>query len=418
MNPKLMSTISSELMPVINNDETTSKYRTLTDYDFMYIDPLQDIQDMYISCANERQENTDLKLCLQDLIIDEKCQQENYFKQLQHFCQHNKENIKSIMIKNRSTFSLQEIINLFTLSDLPDIEKLFYEGKIIEKEMMSLLFNTLKCLTVIANECDNHQLKEEDCRLSAEIKRGLVKLQHLECLYIEGFIMTHKVMETLLNFLTSKKSMKEIRLYNLYCSDHGTSCRGFNLDLSQHSQLRCLGLHDIHVSQLNMDVSLLEKCDVGDLYKPGVVASYLSKLPAASKLQRFWCRDLESSSDIETMLQTLPLLHHMKEVRLYRINLGERSLTLLPQMINIERVVLWKITMSCSVLHDLITVINKLPQAVTVNIWVCNIKQKIEFEKLKTFIKHSDNFLVTRDVTLMSGKYMFVFKTKTSTEQP
>ncbi|XP_060577424.1 uncharacterized protein LOC132734654 [Ruditapes philippinarum] len=417
MNPKLMSTISSELMPVINNDEKTSKYRTLTDYDHMYINPLQDIQDMYISCANERKENKDLKLCLQDLIINEKCQQENYFKQLQHFCQHNKENLKSIMIENRSICSLQEIINLLTLSDLPHIEKLFYEGKIIEEEMMSLLLKPLKCLTVIAYECDNHKLIEDDCRLSAEIKRGLVKLQHLECLYIEGFIMTHKVMETLLNFLTSKKSMKEIRLYTLYCSDHGTSCRGFNLDLSQHSQLKCIGLHEIHVSQLNMDVSLLEKCDVGDLYKPGVVASYLNQLPAARKLQRFWCRDLKSSSDIETMLQTLPLLHHMKEVRLYRINLGERSLTLLPQMINIEGVVLWKITMSCSVLNDLKTVINKLPHTVTVNIWGCDIKPETEFGKFKTSLKHSDNFVVTRDGTLMSGMYIFVFKTTKCTEQ-
>ncbi|XP_060589552.1 uncharacterized protein LOC132744755 [Ruditapes philippinarum] len=63
MNPKLMSTISSDLMPVIYNDKKTSKYRTLTCYDYMYIDPLQNIQDMYISCAKESQENKDLKLC-------------------------------------------------------------------------------------------------------------------------------------------------------------------------------------------------------------------------------------------------------------------------------------------------------------------------------------------------------------------
>ncbi|XP_060558589.1 uncharacterized protein LOC132718907 [Ruditapes philippinarum] len=416
MNPKLMSTISSDLMPVINNDEKTSKYRTLTGYDYMYIDPLQDTQDMYISCAKESQENKDLKLCLQDFFINEKCKQENYFKQLQHLCQQNKENIKSIMIENEGICSLQEIINLFTLSDLPHIEKLYYQGEIVEEEIMSLLLKPLKCLTVMSNKWENHQFVGKRCLLSAEINGRLVKLQHLECLYVESFTMTHEVMKTLLNFLT-KKSMKEISLCNLECSDHDTSCRGFNLDLSLHSQLRCLGLSLIPVSQLNMDVSLLEECEVGELYKPGVVSSYLSQLPAASKLQSFRCSCLESSSDIETMLQTLSLLYHVKDVRLYRINLGERSLTLSPQMINIERVDLWYITMSCSVLYDLITVINKLPHTVTVYMEGCDIKPETEFENFKTFIKQSDNFVVTSDGTLKSGVYVFQFKTTTTSTE-
>ncbi|XP_060590403.1 uncharacterized protein LOC132745471 [Ruditapes philippinarum] len=263
MNPKLMSSLSSDLMPVINNDEKTNKYRTLIYYDFVYIKPLQDIQDMYICCTKESQENKDLNLCLQDFIINEKCHQENYFKHLQHLCQKNKENIKSIMIENEGICSLQDIINLFTLSHLPHIEKLYYRGEIVEEEIMSLLFNPLKCLTVISSKWENHKFVGRRCRLSSEINEGLVKLQHLECLNIQCFTMTHKVMETLLNFLTSKKSMKEIRLYNLYCSDHGTSCRGLNLDLSQHSQLGHLGLLGIPVSQLNMDVSLLDVCEVG-----------------------------------------------------------------------------------------------------------------------------------------------------------
>jgi hypothetical protein len=165
-----------------------------------------------------------------------------------------------------------------------------------------------------------------------------------------------------------------------------------------------------------MNVSLLEECIVGELYKPGVVSSYLSQLPAASKLQTFRCGPLKSSSDIETMLQTLSLLYHVKHVVLFRINLGERSLTLSPQMIDIKEVILWDITMSCSVLYDRITVINKLPHTVTVNIQDCDIKPETEFEKFKTFIKQSDNFMVTYDGTLKSGVYLFQFKTTASTE--
>ncbi|XP_060555853.1 uncharacterized protein LOC132716568 [Ruditapes philippinarum] len=416
MKPEIMSSVSHEFMIVINNDEKTKKYRTMTFYFNYDHKPLLVIQDMNISCAKESQENKDHNLCLQDFFINEKCQQENYFKQLQHLCQQNKENIKSIMIENKGICSVQEIINLFTLSDLPHIEKLSYQGDIVEEKIISLLLNPLKCLTVISSKWENHKFVGKRCQLSAEINRGLVKLQHLECLSIEWFTMSHEVMETLLNFLTSKNSMKEIKLYNLDCSDHGTSCRGLNFDLSQHSQLRSLGFIRIPVSQLNTDVSLLEDCDVGALYKPGVVSSYLSQLPAAGKLQRFECCDLESSSDIETMLQTLSLLYHVKDVRLYYINLGERSLTLSPQMINIESVNLLYITMSCSVLHDLISVINKLPHTVTVLIQGCDIKPETEFENFKTFIKQSDNFVVTICGTLKSGVYRFEFKTTTSTE--
>jgi hypothetical protein len=163
-----------------------------------------------------------------------------------------------------------------------------------------------------------------------------------------------------------------------------------------------------------MDVSLLEECDAGKLYKPGVVSSYLSQLPAASKLQTFWCSYLKSSRDIETMVQTLPLLHHVKVVRLYRMNLGERSLTLSPQMNNITRVELWRITILCSVLHDIIKVINKLPHTVTVFMQRCDIKPETEFNNFKTLIKHSENFVVTYDDTLKSGGYVFEFKSTTT----
>jgi hypothetical protein len=382
----------------------------------MYIKPLQDIQDMYISCAIERKENKDLTLCLQDFIINEKCQQGNYFEQLQHLYQQNKENIKSLIIENEGICSLPEIISLLTLSDLPQIEKLYYCGEIVEEKITSLLLNPIKCLTVRSCKWENQELVGRHCRLSAEINGRLVKLQYLECLFINCFTMTHEVMETLFNFLTSKKSMEEIRLRSLYCSDHDTSCRGFNFDLSQHSHLRCLGLSGIPVSQLNIDVSLLEKCGVGKLYEPGVVSSYLSQLPAASKLQAFRCRDLESSSDIETMLKAFPLLHHLKEVRLFKINLGGRSLTLSPKMVNIERVYMSCITMSCSVLDDLINVIKTLPHAVKVQMADCDIKPEKEFEDLKKDLKDSDNSVVTFDGTLKSGVYMFEFTTTKSTE--
>ncbi|XP_060588569.1 uncharacterized protein LOC132743988 [Ruditapes philippinarum] len=415
MNPKLMSAISRDLMPMINNDEKTGKYRTNTDINHMPV--LQDIQDMYISCAIETKENINLKLYLQDFRISDNAQ----CQELQHLCQQNKENIKSIMIRNVDIYSLQEIIKLFALSDFPLIEKFYYKGEIKEEEedeITSLLFNTLKCFTMRSCKYKNHAFHAKYCRLSAEINDRLENLQHLEYLCLTYFTMTHEIMERLLIFLTSKKSMKEIILYELKCSDHDTddiSCR-FNLDLSQHLHLRYLGLTRIPVSKINMDASLLEQCTVGELHQPGDASSFLSRLPAASKLHTLMCQHIKSSCDIETMLKTLPLLHYMKEVWLYGINLGEKSLKLSPKMTNIELVALYYITMSCTVLNDLIsvdliTVINKLPHTVTVCLEGCDIKPETEFENFKTLIKNSDIFVITHDGTLKSGTYRFEFKT-------
>ncbi|XP_060605501.1 uncharacterized protein LOC132757999 [Ruditapes philippinarum] len=412
MNPTLMSAISSDLMSVINDDEKTNIYRTMTEYHYVYSDPLKDIQDMYTSCAKECQGNESLKFCLQDFFIDGKCLQVNYFIQLQHLCQENKGKIKSIMIDNKGICSVQEICSLFELSYLQNIEKLWYRGEILEEEMISLILHPLKCIAVRSSKWKYDTFERHLCHLSGELYRRLVKLPHLECLKISSFTMTHEVMETLLNFLTSKKSMKHIDLSNLYCSDHGnTSCWGFNIDLSQHLHLRGLGLYTIPVSQLKMNVSLLEKCTVGNLYEPGVVSSYLSRLPEASKLQIFRCFHLKSSSDIDTMILKLPLLLYVKDVWLAGINLGKRTIKLSPEMRNLKLVFLDVITMSCSVLHDLIKVINKLPQTVTIRIEGCYIKTKREFENFKRFVKHSDKFFINYDGTMQSRKYGFEFKT-------
>ncbi|XP_060552568.1 uncharacterized protein LOC132713880, partial [Ruditapes philippinarum] len=412
MNPKLMSAISSELMSVINDDEKTNIYRTMTEYHYVYSDPLQDIQDMYISCAKECQGNEDLKLCLQDFFIDGKCLQVNYFIQLQHLCQQNKGKIKSVMIHNKGICSVQEICSLFELSYLQNVEKLWYRGDILEEEMISLILHPLKCISVLSSKWKYDTFKHNLCPLSGELYRRLVKLPHLECLNLYCFTMTHEVMETLLNFLTSKKSMTHIELSQLYCSDHeNTSCRGFNIDLSQHLHLKGLGLDSIPVSQFKMNVSLLEKCTVGNLYEPGVVSSYLSKLPAANKLQVFRCFSLKSSSHIDTMLLKLPLLLYVKDVWLAGINLDKRSITLSPEMRNLKLVFLDGFTMSCSVLYDLLKVINRLPQSVTIRIDGCYIKTEREFQRFRRFVKLSDKFLINHDGTTKSRMYGFEFKT-------
>ncbi|XP_053379409.1 uncharacterized protein LOC123527437 [Mercenaria mercenaria] len=411
MNAEIMSSISRELMCVISEDQITRTYRSMADYDSRYVNPLIDIQNMYISCLKENTDNT--SLCFQDFIIDKECQQENHFLNLKQLVIHNKRNIMSLSIEKEGIRCLLELIDQCELDDLHSVKKIYYEGECKEAEIIRLLTNkSLECVTVLSHTWQGNNLIHELSSCSSELSKTVQNISQLRAINIECFKMEHDVLKEFLNYIINRKSMAEIRLHNLYCVTHGISCGEMNLDFSQHSDLRTLGLSTIPVSQLKVNVSSLEDCVVGHLSKPGLFTSLLRELPAASKLHTFSCGYLESSGDIETLLQTLPLLVQVKEVRLWGINLGERSLSLSSEMVNIELVYLWKVTMSGSSLRNLVKVVEKLPHSVTVRMINCNIKPKTEFADVKKYIKTSENFVVTFDrINQYDNKYTFEFQT-------
>jgi hypothetical protein len=412
MNPSMISVISYDLMHVINSDEETKIYRTMAGYDYRYIHPLLAIQNMYMSCDLEFLENKDFKLCLQDVFISENCREEKYVKRLNNLCHQNKGNIKSISVENRGICSLQNIIEMFAIPDIQKIEKLWYKGEIVEEEMMKIVLGSLKCLSLISRKWRKTKFVSKGYVLSTKMNDILVKLQNLDCLYIDNFTMSHEVMKTFFDFLARKKSMKDIRLFGLYCMDHKSSCRGLIMDLAGHSNLRCLALSKIPLSQLKINIVALDECYVGEIHETCVLSSYLNQLATASKLQSFWCGHIASSSAIEALLQTIPLLLNVKEVWMSRIDLGERTITLSPHMGNIELVYLMKMKMSCAVLQNLISDVNKLARPVAVYMRGCEIKPEATFEEIKNHVKTSEKkFTVTYDGIYQDGNYAFFFRT-------
>ncbi|XP_053379387.1 uncharacterized protein LOC123527447 [Mercenaria mercenaria] len=411
MNAEIMSSISRELMSVISEDQITRTYRSMTNYDYRYVNPLKDIQNMYISCLKENTDNT--SLCFQDFIIDEECQQENHFLNLKHLVIHNKRNIMSLSIQIKGIRCLRELIDQFELDDLHSVKKIFYQGECTkEAEIIRLLTNkSLECVTVESSTWQGNNFIHKRSSCSSELSKTFQNISQLRAIHIDCFKMEHDVLKEFLNYIINRKSMAEIRLYNLDCVTHDISCGGMNLDFSHHSDLRALSLGHIPVSQLKVNVSPLEDCNVGHLSKPGLFTSLLRELPAASKLHTFRCSPPESSGDIETLLQTLPLLVPVKDVWLKGINLGERSLSLSPEMVNIERVYLLKVTMPGSSLRNLVKEVEKLPHSVTVRMHDCNITPETEFADVKKYIKTSENFVVTFDGINQYGKYAFEFQT-------
>jgi hypothetical protein len=285
-------------------------------------------------CLQEMPESENIQLCLQDFFI--KGNTEVHSKQLQRLVKQNKTNIKSLYINTDDTSSsLREIIDLFSLTDLSHIQKLFYSGDRKEETKISrILFPSLHYVTLWWGKWTN---EEEN------LNENMAPCQNLQYLDIRLVTLSHKILETFFNFISGQKSMKELTLANLDCKEHGGhDCKRWNLDLSQHSTLSKL---------------------------------HLRWLP--------WRLQLNISTP------------SLVNVTLWRINLDKSSLLLSLDMLNIERLELREIEMSARSLQNFIIVLQNLPQSVTVEMGA--IKPKTEYDSVRENIRRSQTFHVIAD---------------------
>jgi hypothetical protein len=343
MNAGLLCAISNDLMSVINEDEKTRDYRTGIPGNW---GSLPNIQEMFMSCLKEMPESENIQLCLQDFFIDYDTE---YSKLLQRLLKQNKTNIKSLYI---NISSLREIIDLFSLTDLSHIQKLYYRGASVKKEaeISRILVPSLQRVTLWHGTWINDE---------ENLSGNLARLQNLQYLYIEDFTLSHKILETFYNFISAQKSMKELTLSWLSCKEHDDrhDCNRWNLDLSQHSTLSKL---------------------------------HLSWLPGRLQLN----------------ITTTSLVN----VRLWDINLDDESSLLLSRdMLNIELVELWEIEMSAESLQNFITVLKNLPQSVTVKMYY--ITPETEYRRVRENIRRSQTFHVIRDKDDWPGR-VIEFKTR------
>jgi hypothetical protein len=179
---------------------------------------------------------------------------------------------------------------------------------------------------------------------------NLARLQNLQCLHIGRFTLSHKILETILNFISSTKSLKKLTLDILICKEHDDECKSLNLDLSQHVSLKRLRLG--WLPTLKLDVTTASLVDV----------------------------------------------------TLRWINLDKNSLLLSPDMLNIEKVEFSVIEMSAESLENFMSVLGCLPQSVKVKI--IDIEPETEYERVRENIRNSQ----THDV--IEDDCWFVFKTR------
>ncbi|XP_060608609.1 uncharacterized protein LOC132760616 [Ruditapes philippinarum] len=370
MNSDRMCAISNDLMSVINDVKGVRDYRNgvkeIRDYgtwrdcdnmyfntrdyrikmynDFIYIQ-LFYIQKMFVSILQKMPESEKIHLYLQDFFIEN---QTVHSKQLQCLLKENKTNIKSLHLNIYDTSSsLREIIDLFSLTDFSHIQKLYFTGDSWkESEINRIMFPSLQCVTLFRGTWTNDE---------ENLSENLARLQNLQYLYIEWFTLSHKLLETFYNFISGQKSIKELTLSGLYCKEHGGhDCkRLMNLDLSPYSTLSKL---------------------------------YFQELPGRLQL------NISTPSLVNVMLCD--------------INLDKSSLILSRDMLNIERVKLKGIKMSALRLQNFITVLENLPQSVTVA--MTDIKRRTEYDRVRKNVRRSQTFHVIHDVDYMRE---IVFKT-------
>jgi hypothetical protein len=268
---------------------------------------------------------------------------------LQRLLKQNQINIKSLYIDISFTSnSLREIIDLFSLTDLSHIQKLHFHGdREKEAEINRILFPSLQAVDLWGGKWTNN---------GSNMRDNFARLQNLQYLHIRYFTFSHKILDSFFNFISGQKSMKELILWKLDCEEHGRhDCKRWNLDLSQHSTLSKLNLRGLH-----------------------------------------WRLQLNIS--------TPSLLN----VTLLSINLDESSLLLSRDMLNVERVGLSGIKMSAGSLRNFITVLENMPQSVTVEMY--DIKPKTEYELVRKNIRSSQTFHVIEDRVLWQA-FKFEFKT-------
>ncbi|XP_060575348.1 uncharacterized protein LOC132732844 [Ruditapes philippinarum] len=349
LNPDMMCAISNALMSVINEDKKTRDYRTRKGVVYMYDNPLYHIQKMFMSYLHEMPQSENIKLWLQDFFIDSEQLQRRllkqnitfidtktmHSKQLPRLLKPNKTSLKSLYIKiSRTSSSLHQIIDLFSLTDLSHIQKLFYYGdNNMVAEINRILMPSLQNVSFWRGKWINDEENPSE---------NFARCQNLHYLFIGYFTLSHKILETFFNFISGQKSMKELTFNWLDCKEHGRhDCKKLNLDLSKHLTLSKLFLRESPTLQLNI---------------------------------------------------TTPSLVN---VTLWRINLDENSLLLSRDMLNIERVVLRYVEMSAGGLQNFITVLEILPQSVTVK--MIAIKPEAEYKCVRENIRRSQTFLVIQE---------------------
>ncbi|XP_053379067.1 uncharacterized protein LOC128548413 [Mercenaria mercenaria] len=404
--PERLHILTKELSKIINGDKMIIQFRSKSTLSFgqhTLYKTVKDLQDMYIACVKESKDanHASANPLLQDVIIDRDRYKEGHLQMLQQLIKTNTENIKSIWLSNcESEMDTQNLIRNPNLENIHTLESLFLFCPIVTEDLDHILagsVNTLNTL-VAASVMWKGESRAGIYRTLSDSSVKLIRdMNYLTSLSLFNFRMSHCLLQSLISHLTHRTCMKHITLVHITCIDHGESCPGFSMDLSQHDQLVTTGLGGLPLIHVLINTSVLEVCYAGPLQTSSSFSSFLNCLPDAKKLRLFYYFQLhERGNDLSNMMDTIPRLNTIKELVVVNTDIKNKVLKLSCDA-NIEYIHMMNTTMTSSSLEQLVQQVEQLLQSVQVMLEECTVTPAEEYERITDYIKSSGRFEVILD---------------------
>ncbi|XP_045158343.2 uncharacterized protein LOC123524311 isoform X2 [Mercenaria mercenaria] len=418
--PERAGLISQKLFQNVEATPLTLTYRSnacFMNY-WNHLSTMKKLQNMTVESMQENKNNGygDIRLHLADYLLDETCKERNYRTNLINLMKQNAEDVKSIHINGfHDASEISEIMHSFEISKIGCLQRFDVWGKVDWKDLNSAIeksANKLKYILIHSGEWLNNRWIEQYIPLSDRTLETIQKIHNLETLSLWTIALTHSQLERLMTYLSKRVLMQQISFGAIKCSDHSENCAGVNLDLCEHSELQNLHLNKIPLSNVDVNVSSLEECYIGEFPTEGVLSSILDSLPKARKLYTFGCYYMTSERDVDRMLNAISILSNLRHIFLILVNMGDRSLELNSNMKHIETVNLKRVTMSSQAMNKLLTSTELLQQSVRLDIMNCSIMPEDEFAKIKRYVRTSGRFIITEDGLDHRKRNAFSFTTK------
>ncbi|XP_045188973.2 uncharacterized protein LOC123546611 [Mercenaria mercenaria] len=417
--------ILNSLVALLARDNLTQNLRNNT-YSFLdyweICDLKKDFQNMMVACVNESKDSGHTPdYLLEDIFLNSDEETEKrYVSALCALTEH--KNIKWIKYgRSLAPEKVHDLLNILNIPCMKSLQKLELWGHPGAEDVGVILgasLNTLTCLLIHGCEIRDGKAYDKHIELTEASVYNLQNFVSLDCIDLYCITLRHELIEKLFVWLEKNKSFRQIKIARVQCSDHhSNNCQysDFIFDISEHRNLKVVGLGNMCVSKVKVNSLSLEEfwAECNDTIVTSFLTSYV---PSASKLHTFVVEFIDSIATVEHILNTLPYLDNLCHLQLKGMDIQQRELKLTSRH-TVKHVRLIEIKMESRALQKLIEEFGTYSHSVSVEIASCVVRPNsdnggVSFEKLRDMILVSETkFTVIANARCCGHDNAFAFRT-------
>lgn len=370
-------------------------------------------QCLVAKCFKESLQSTknELPLPITDIIIDSDFNANEDIEVLRLCVEKYGVRLKSVCIREcgsqREVTNVLQKIEVRTICSLRKIELRNIPATHILQTLMKNNRDSLYCLDLCSFEFEKASCMYHNkvVVFQSEYIKVISQMKQLQVLTLASFIMDHRDMDALFQFLKANTKLRHIVLYNVECRQrqHQT-CKGHTLDLSLHENLNVFGLDHVPLSRLKIKSLNIEECWIGRL-SSAVLSQLFTDVQTSRNLHTLYCL---KHDDICPMLQALPSLHHISDINFRQINLGNRVVSLNSKCV--KSITLTGVTMSSTALRLMLDSIEDLPHEVEISLEDVTVNEREDFDEIKRILLRSPEFKVDYNGLNVRKKRLLKFR--------